>query len=124
MRHFLVVVIFIAGCVFFCGCIAVMVGAGIASGTIISDDTIELVKEAEFNHAWQISIETLKRMGTVEKVNTELNTITALVKGAKVKCVIDRVTPAVVRIQVTARKSLMPKIKVASEVINNLNSIL
>lgn len=124
MGKTVVVLAGIVGLCFLSGCVAAFVGAGLTGGTMVGEDTIELIKETEFNHAWQMANETLKRMGTIKDVDEEANTIEAVVKGAKVKCVIDRVTPSVVKIQVSARKNLMPKIDIASAIINNLHDML
>jgi len=107
-----------------CGCLALFVGAGIAGGRAIGEDTIELIKEADYSHAWNISIETIKRMGTIDNIVKEENKIEATIKGTYVMTTIEKVTPNVVKINVKARKNMAPNIGIAGEVINNLNNML
>ena len=106
------------------GCVAVLVGAGVAGGIAISEDTVKLERDTSFRRAWAVSTNTVKSMGSITLQDKTAGKIEAIVRDTKIHLNVLPVTPKTVRIEVKARKNFLPNINLATEIINTINSRL
>ena len=49
----------------FSGCIPLFVGAGVAGGIVVSQDKVRLQYDTDFDRAWEVTHDTLDRMGFI-----------------------------------------------------------
>ncbi|MFH1857110.1 MAG: DUF3568 family protein [Candidatus Omnitrophota bacterium] len=103
-----------------CGCAAVLLGAGILGGAAISDDTVQSYIDKDFDSLWNISLDVLGKMGTVEEKNKDTGVIKAVVEKSNVTIKLEGVTDKTTRLKISARKirKLLPDIDKAA-IINN-----
>lgn len=106
------------------GCAAVLVGAGIAGGMELGQDSARIAKDTSFANAYQATFKTLEEMGTVLSENKYAGKIEAEVRESKITAQIDRLTPKTVRIKITARKNVtfLPNAELAQEILNRVIS--
>ena len=114
---------------FFClltvyGCAAVLIGAGVAGGIAISEDTGKLEKDTSFRRAWGVTLKIVQSMGAVTLQDKSSGKMEALIRESKVWVKIIPVTGKTVRIEVKARKNLLPNVDLAMEIINKINDRL
>lgn len=108
--------------VFLSGCAAVLIGAGVAGGVAISEDTAKLEVDTSFDRAWNVTFETIKSMGAINLQDKDSGKIQANVQDAWVEAKVIPMTPKSVRIEVKSRKNLLPKMDLAMTIINRINS--
>ena len=106
---------------FFClissGCIFLVAGTVTALGGYdISQDTIQGETDKTFSLAWKNSLETLNHYGTVSTEDQQKGIIQAKIESSSVKVSIEELTVKTVRLRVSARKLLMPNIKLAQKI--------
>jgi hypothetical protein len=122
MRKIPVVLALMLACSTLYGCAAVLVGAGVAGGIAISEDTGKLEVDTSFDRAWKIAYDTVKSMGAITKSDRDTGKIEAVVQESKVDVKIVPLTTRTVRIEVKARKNLLPNMDLAMTIINRINS--
>ena len=104
------------------GCAAVLIGAGVAGGVAISEDTAKLDADASYSRAWKATYDTLTDMGTIDAQDKDSGKIDATIQGAKVDARVVPLTSKTVRIQIKARKNLLPNMDLAMMIINRINN--
>ena len=104
------------------GCAAVLVGAGVAGGIAISEDTAKLETDTSFDRAWRVTYNIVKSMGVITKSDRDSGKIEAVIQDSKVDAKVVPMTSRTVRIEVKARKNLLPNMDLAMRVINRINS--
>ncbi len=104
------------------GCAAVLIGAGVAGGVAISEDTAKLEVDTSFNRAWSVTYDTIKKMGAINTQDKTSGKIEANVDDIKIEAKVIPITAQTVRIEVKARKNLLPKMDMAMNIINRINS--
>ena len=124
MKKLFLAAIFLCSCSFLYGCVAVLIGAGVAGGIAISEDTAKLEVDTSFRRAWGASYKTIESMGTITLRDKEAGKIEATVRESKVTVQIVAVTAKTVRVEVKARKNLLSNTDLAMEIINKINSRL
>jgi hypothetical protein len=122
MKKYALVLSLMIGCLGLYGCAAVLVGAGVAGGIAISEDTAKLEVDTNFDRAWKITLNTVKSMGVVGSSDRDSGKIEATIQDSKVEAKIIPLTAKTVRIQVKARKNLLPNMDLAMRIINRINS--
>ena len=123
-RFFLLSVACLLSVVLFSGCVALILGAGVAGGIAISQDTIRLQSNTNRDRAFNVTRQTLDRMGIINKEEPKAGTIEATVEDSHVVARIIPVTKSSMRIEVKVRKNLLPNMDLASKIINDINSRL
>lgn len=107
------------------GCAAILIGAGVAGGVAISEDTAKLEADTSYNRAWTITYDTIKKMGgTISIQDKTAGKIEAIVQEAKIDAKVVPITSQAVRIEVKARKNMLPNMDLAMNIINRINSKL
>ena len=124
MKRLNVVVALLLSSFLLCGCLAILVGSGVAAGVAISEDTVRLNKDASFNHAWSVTHRTLKDMGEINLQDKNSGRIEANIRNSTVTAQIKELTAKTVSIEIKARKNLFPNIDLATEISNKLSSRL
>jgi len=108
----------------FSGCFALILGAGVAGGIAISQDTIRLQANTTFDRAWKTAHTALDKMGIINSEDQKAGTVVATIEESHVVAKISLIAPRVVRIEVKARKNLLPNQDLASRIINDINNRL
>lgn len=104
------------------GCTAVLLGAGVAGGVAISEDTAKLEVNTSYARAWGVTYDTIESMGAIKDQDKDTGKIVANVQDAHIEAKVIPITPKMVRIEVKARKNLLPKMDMAMNIINRINS--
>ena len=106
------------------GCALFLVGAGVAGGVAISKDTAKLEIDSSYNKAWRAAHTTAVQMGKVTLQDKKAGKIEAMIQDSKVNITVIQVTPKSIRVEVKARKNLLPNIDLAVEVSNQISNKL
>lgn len=106
------------------GCVAVLVGAGVAGGIAVSNDTVRLQIETNYEKAWKATHDALDRTGIINAQDKNAGTIEATVEESHIMATITIVAPQSTRIEIKARKNLLPNMDLANKIINNINNRL
>lgn len=122
MKKFLVISVAIFSLLTFYGCAAVLISAGIVGGVAISEDTAKLEADTSYNRAWKIAYNVIKGMGAINFQDKESGKIVANVQDSKIEAKVIPLTPKTVRIEIKARKNMLPNMDLAMIVINRINS--
>ncbi len=117
----LVITAMISGAALY-GCAAVLVGAGVAGGIAISEDTAKLEADTTYDRAWGITSGVLKDMGAITSSDKESGKIEAVIQESKVEAKVIPLTSRTVRIEIKVRKNLLPNMDLAMRIINRINS--
>ncbi len=125
MRKFPVVLIGLVLSTFFLsGCVAIILGAGVAGGIAISQDTVRLQYDTNFENAWQTTHIALDKMGIISAEDKKAGKIEATIQESHVVARVIPVVSTAMRIEVKARKNMLPNIDLASKIINDINNRL
>jgi hypothetical protein len=122
MKKFAFVITLMLFCASMYGCAAVLVGAGVAGGIAISEDTAKLEVDTSYDRAWRITYDTVKSMGIITSSDRESGKIEATVQESKVEAKVVPLTSRTVRIEIKARKNMLPNMDLAMRIINRINS--
>lgn len=106
------------------GCAAVLIGGGIAGGIAVSRDTAEIVKDASYNKAWDVTHKTLDEMGAINLEDKKAGKIEANVKDSKITAQVTQLTPKSVKVAIKSRKNMFPNVDLAVEIVNKINGKL
>jgi hypothetical protein len=106
------------------GCIAILLGAGVAGGIVISQDTIRLQYDTNFDRAYRATHDALDKMGIINAEDKKAGTIVATIQDSHINARVIPVTSNAIRIEVKARKNLLPNLDLASKIINDINNRL
>ena len=116
-RNILAILLLALVCLPLSGCFYVILGSvAAAGGYAISQDTIQGEREVGFNEVWDVTLDIISIMGTVNSQSQDLGKITAIVNGAKLTINVSQITPSAVRLKVKARKNLFPSIATAQNI--------
>lgn len=104
------------------GCAAVLIGAGVAGGVAISEDTAKLDIDTSYSRAWKVTYDTIKDMGAINIQDKESGKIEANIQNTQVVAKVLPLTAQTVRVEVKARKNLLPNMDLAMLIVNRINS--
>ena len=104
------------------GCAAILIGAGVAGGVAISEDTAKLEVDTSYGRAWKVTYDAIKSMGAVNSQDKDSGKIEANVQDTKIDAKVIPLTPQTVRIEIKARKNLLPNMDLAMRIVNKINS--
>lgn len=106
------------------GCVAVLVGAGVAGGIAASQDKGQLQVDCNFDRAFKTTHVALDRMGIINSEDKSSGSIEATLQESHVIARVVSVTAHSTRIEIKARKNLLPNIDLANKIINDINNRL
>jgi hypothetical protein len=89
---------------------------GVAA-TFIGKDSVQKIIDASFEHVYEISLEVVKRMGTITKHDASGGVIKANINGAMVALQLKKKTDNKTEITISARKYMFPKLDIAGGVL-------
>jgi hypothetical protein len=116
MKKFFAMICLLACLGLFSGCAAVLIGAGVAGGVAISDDTVKTNIDSSFNTVWSKSISVIKNMGTIISEDKLKGKAEAAVDSAHVWITVKKLTARATELRVKARKNLLPNIDLAHKI--------
>lgn len=126
MKKVAVVLLIISFICIFASCAAVLIGAGVAGGMELGEDSARIARDVPFNSAYSTAYKTLQEMGVITLENKYTGRIEAEVRDSKVTAQLDRITPKTVGIRITARKKItfLPNVDLSQEILNRINNKL
>ncbi|MFH1777446.1 MAG: hypothetical protein ABH952_07820 [Candidatus Omnitrophota bacterium] len=92
--------------------------------TLISKDSVNGIIDVSFEHAYEVSLEVVKRMGKVTKQDASNGVIKANINGAMVALQLKKKTDNETEIKISARKYLFPKPDIAGGVLYQISDKL
>lgn len=104
------------------GCAAVLIGAGVAGGVAISEDTAKLDVDTSYSKAWKVAYDTIKDMGAINLQDKDSGKIEANIQNTHIVAKVLPLTAQTVRIEVKARKNLLPNMDLAMLIVNRINT--
>jgi len=120
MKKFLQLLLVLVMAVNFTGCAVVLVGAGVAGGLAIAEDTVKLTKDRSYNKCWSATLSEIQKMGKVDLKDKDAGKIEATVRDSKVWATVKILTPKTVTIEIKCRKNMFPNINLANEIANRI----
>ncbi len=100
-----------------CGCVPLIVGGGILTGYVLSNDSASGNLKVAYRDLWDTCIDKLQGDGVeIRGVNESKGRIKARMGDVKLTVSIDSIDQNVQRLKVSARKYLLPKPQVAQEI--------
>lgn len=96
---------------------------GIAA-TFLGKDSVQQTMDASFEHVYEISLEVVKRMGTITKQDATNGVIKANISGAMVALILRRGSNHKTEITISARKYIFPKPDIAGGVLYQISEKL
>jgi len=107
------------------GCVYLFVGGvGALGGYAISSDTVEGLTDTDEMSVWDSTIEIISIMGLIERQDEQAGEIRARVTGANVTIHILGLNDSTTKVRVKARKSFLPRPKIAQDVFVKIMSNL
>ncbi len=101
--------------------VAMAAGAAIlpvaAAATFIGKDNVRQIIDAGFEHVYKISLEVVKRMGTITKDDVSNGVIKANINGAMTALIFRKAAGNKTEITISARKYMFPKPDIAGGVL-------
>ena len=100
------------------GCAYVIVGGlGAVGGYVASPDTVEgIISIKQYEEVWNATVEMVSVMGIINERSDAGGVIDAKINGARVKIKVMRITSTSTKISVKARKTFLPRIKLAQNI--------
>jgi hypothetical protein len=87
------------------------------AATFIGKDSVQQIIDASFEHVYEVSLEVVKRMGTVTKDDASNGVIKAKINGAMVALILRKGVDFKTEITISARKYMFPKLDIAGGVL-------
>ncbi len=122
MKRYFLLPIVLLGMLLSSGCVALLVGAGVAGGIAVSQDKVQLQVDTSYEHAFKVVHTTLERMGIINTEDQKGGNIEATIQESHVIARITSVTAKSVRIEIKARKNFLPNMDLANKIINDINN--
>ncbi len=85
--------------------------------TFIGKDSVHQIIDASFEHVYEISLEEVKRIGTITKYDASNGVIKANINGAMVALILRKAADNRTEITISARKYMLPKLDIAAWVL-------
>jgi len=100
------------------GCMYLVVGSvGALGGYVVSPDTVEgTLTNKNFDEVWRAAVDVVSLMGIIQEQEKFSGIMIANVQGAKVTIRISSAGQDTTNLSVKARKSFLPKIKIAQDI--------
>ena len=85
--------------------------------TFIGKDSVQQIIDASFEHAYETSIQVVKRMGTITQDDVSTGAIKANINGSTVTLILMKGTGNKTEIRISARKYMLPQLDIAGGVL-------
>jgi hypothetical protein len=85
--------------------------------TFIGKDNVQQIIDASFEHVYEISLQEIKRIGTITKNDASGGVIKANINGAMVALILRKGVDFKTEITISARKYMLPKLDIAAWVL-------
>jgi len=89
----------------------------VATFTFIGKDSVQQIIDASFEHMYKVSLEVVKRMGTITEHDASGGVIKANISGAMVAFILKKGADNKTEISISARKYMFPKLDIAGGVL-------
>ena len=108
-------------CLLFSGCIYIAAGTvGAVGGYAVSNDTMEGITERTLSKTWSTSLQVLSILGSVTVEDKKKGVIEAKIDSSSAKVELEEISSEVIRLRVSARKYLLPNIKLAQKIYTKI----
>jgi hypothetical protein len=87
------------------------------AATFMGNDSVRQIIDAGFEHVYEISLEVVKRMGTITKDDISKGAIKANINGAMVALILRKGQGNKTEITISSRKYMLPKLDIAGGVL-------
>jgi len=87
------------------------------AATFIGKDYVQQVIDSSFEHVYEISLEVVKRMGTITREDAPSGVIKANINGTMVALILRKNADNNTEITISARKYMFPKLEIAGGVL-------
>jgi len=87
------------------------------AATFIGKDSVQQIIDLSFEHVYEVSLEVVKRMGTITKHDASNGVIKANINGATVALILRKSADNKTEITISARKYMFPKLDIAGGVL-------
>ena len=112
------------GVVLLNGCVPILIGAGVAGGIVVTQDMVRLQYDTSFDHAWDTTHEAIDKMGIISFQDKKAGKIEATIQESFVTARVTPVTAQSMKIEIKARKNMLPNMDLANKIINDINNRL
>ena len=103
------------------GCPVLLIGAGVAGGYAISNDTATVTLERKFDAVWAATLEEVRKLATVTEENKTAGTLEAKTPdGTRLWVALTRPADSSVSLTIKARKNMLPKPKAAQKLMEKV----
>jgi len=107
------------------GCVYLAVaGLGAVGGYVASPDSVEGVTDKDMVTIWDAAVEIVSIMGLIEQQHEDAGIVVAKIHGATVTITVTPLSQTAVKLNVKARKAVLPKIGIAQDVFVKIMSHL
>ena len=106
------------------GCTAMLIGAGVAGGLVISEDSAKFSVDKGFSHAWAASRQVLSKEGKMTSEDKTAGKMEAAVGESRVIVFVKATTRRSTTIEVKARKNLLPHVALSTEISRKIQERL
>ncbi len=106
------------------GCTAVLIGAGVAGGLVISEDSAKFSVDKDFSHAWAASHQVLSKEGKITSEDKTAGKMEAVMGDSRVVVLVKAITRRSTSIEVRARKNLLPHVALSAEISRKIQERL
>ena len=101
--------------------VAIVAGVAVlpvaVAATLIGKDSVQQIINASFEHMYEVSLEVVKRMGTITKHDASNGVIKANINGAMVTLILRKAADNKTEITISCRKYMFPKPDIAGGVL-------
>jgi len=87
------------------------------AATFIGKDSVQQIIDASFEHVYEISLQEIKRIGTITKHDASNGVIKANINGAMVALILRKGQDNKTQISISARKYMLPQLDIAGWVL-------
>lgn len=103
--------------VILCGCVPVLIGAGILTGYSLSNDSASGNLNVDYRDLWDTCMEKMEELGSqVSSSNESKGIIKGIMGDARIAMKINSVDATTQRLKVSARKHFLPHPKLAQDI--------
>jgi len=107
------------------GCTAALIGAGVAGGLVISEDSATFSVDKDFNHAWAASHRVLSKEGKMITFEDKTaGKMEAVVGDSRVVIFVKAITRRSTSVEVKARRNLLPHPALSAEISRKIQERL
>ena len=109
--------IFYLGFIFLLGCAPILIGTGVATGYILSNDSASGVVDVPYRDLWDVCVQKLDVESTdLIEANESKGIIRTKMSGVDIAIKIYSLSSASQRLRVSARKNFIPKPYIAQDI--------